>query len=190
MCVGRGGSLGVGFEVEPVLLVGEGDGHEEGTETKEAGDAVALAEAGDVPEEDFEDGEDEEEEGLPADEGGTTPEAGSEEGGSVEHEEGGDSEGALNACGCVSFRGDDAGSGPEGVDLPDAGDDGEEVEGDEGGGGEGPEGVGLGGVGAGEAVLGPTGGGEDGEGDNGVEEVGAAEGGVRVGVLEGGEFAG
>ena len=131
-----GGRLGVA-EIQPVFLVGEADGHEEDSKAEGAGDAVALAEIAHVVEEGLADGEDKQEESLPANEGAALPEADGEQGGSVEHEEGGDGEGLLQ----VGFE--VAGGGtPDGIELADAGEDGDEIEGDDGGPGDGAPGGG------------------------------------------------
>jgi len=169
---------GFGFaKGEPVFLVGEADGHQECSEAEETDSAVAVAEVAHVVDEDFADGEDEQEEGLPADEGGTLPEADREQGGSVEHEEDGDGEGALQG----GVEGDIECAGralEEGVEFADAGEEGEEVEGDDGRASDGgPGGGGFVGV-WGSVECYPDGGGEGCDSEECGGEAAVEEGGL------------
>ena len=110
-------------------MIGEADGHEQCTEAKEAQDAIALAEVAQVVEEGLGDGEDQQDERLPADEGRALPEADGQQSGSVEHQEGGDGEGLLE----VGLGVVEGGVVPEEFELADDGENGDEVEGDDGG---------------------------------------------------------
>ena len=171
---------GFGFaKGEPVFLVGEADGHQECSEAEETDSAVAVAEVAHVVDEDFADGEDEQEEGLPADEGGTLPEADREQGGSVEHEEDGDGERPLQ--GDVESDVECAGRAlEEGVEFADAGEEGEEVEGNDGAAGDGgPRGGGF------VGMLGSMEGDPYGDGKGGDTEEGGGEAAVEEGGLNG-----
>ena len=82
-------------ESQPILLIGEADRHQQSSEAEKADDAIALAEVAHVIEEGLGDGEDQQEQRLPADEGRALPETDREQAGTVHHEEGRDRESLL-----------------------------------------------------------------------------------------------
>src|SRR5438067_6991593 len=64
-------SFALGRQLQPIALVHKRDGQQEDAQDNEADDAVGTIELGDVVDEDFHDGDGNQDQSLPADEGAT-----------------------------------------------------------------------------------------------------------------------
>ena len=108
---------------QPILLVGEADGHQQRSETEKTENTISLAQVARVVKKGFADREDQQDQRLPADEGGTLPEADRQQACAIQHKECGDGERPLQIGLWTSVT-----VAPGGLKLPHAGEHRDKVE--------------------------------------------------------------